>query len=158
MRMLPLLAAGTALAVAAVASSAGASTPQPIGSPAADCRATVRGLDLETASFTDLEAAMSRGRLTSVQLTRAYLDRIQAYDGPTNAIRALNPRALQEAAALDRERQEGAVRDPLHGLPILLKDNIGTTELPPAAGSIALEGSVPTSDALLTAQLRTAGA
>jgi amidase len=120
MRMLPLLAAGTALTVSAVAGTARASTPRPVGSPAADCRASVRGLDLQTASFTDLEAAMSRGRLSSVQLTNAYLDRIRAYDGPTNSIRALNPRALQEAAALDRERRAGHVRGPLHGLPILL--------------------------------------
>jgi amidase len=158
MRILPLLSASTALAVAAVVAPAGAAAPEPIGSPTGDCRARVAGLDLQTASFADLETAMRRGRLTSVGLTRAYLDRIKAYDAPTNAIRALNPHALQDAAALDRERRAGHVRGPLHGLPILLKDNIGTDDLPTTAGSIALEGSVPKQDAFLTARLRRAGA
>jgi len=159
MRLVPLLTAGTVLAVmTSLAPLAGASPTGPVGSPAADCRAKVAGLDLQTASFKDLQGAMAQGRLTSRQLTQAYLDRIRAYDGPTNSIRALNPRALREASRLDAERKAGHVRGPLHGLPILLKDNIGTTDLPTTAGSIALEGSVPKSDAFLTARLRQAGA
>ena len=157
MRLVPLLAAGAALAGMAVAPSAGAAAG-PVGSPARDCRARVAGLDLQTASFTDLERGMAAGRLTSRQLTSAYLDRIKAYDGPTNSIRALNPHALADAARLDAERRAGHVRGPLHGLPIVLKDNIGTTDMPTTAGSIALEGSVPKQDAFLTARLRQAGA
>jgi amidase len=157
MRLVPLLTAGTVLAaMATLAPSAGAAGP--VGSPASDCRARIAGLDLQTASFGDLERAMASGRLSSVQLTQRYLDRIAAYDGPTNAIRARNPHALRDAARLDAERKAGHVRGPLHGLPIVLKDNIGTTDLPTTAGSIALEGSVPKSDAFLTARLRQAGA
>jgi amidase len=158
MRTVPLLTATALLAgMAALAPSAGAAGG-PTGSPRSDCRARVAGLDLQTASFTDLERAMAAGRLTSRQLTSAYLDRIRAYDGPTNSIRALNPHALADAARLDAERRAGHVRGPLHGLPIVLKDNIGTTDMPTTAGSIALEGSVPKQDAFLTARLRKAGA
>jgi amidase len=159
MRIVPLLTAASVLAaMATLAPAAGASSSRPAGSPSADCRAHVAGLDLQSASFADLEQAMTAGSLTSRQLTAAYLDRIRAYDGPTNALRALNPHALQDAARLDAERRAGHVRGPLHGLPIVLKDNIGTTDMPTTAGSIALEGSVPRSDAFLTARLRKAGA
>jgi amidase len=159
MRTVPLLAAATALsAVALVAPAAGAAGNGPVGSPRSDCRARVAGLDLETASFADLSKALTAGRLTSRQLTQAYLDRIAAYDAPTNAIRAVNPHALQDAARLDAERRAGHLRGPLHGLPVLLKDNIGTKDLPTTAGSIALAGSVPKQDAFLTARLRKAGA
>jgi amidase len=158
MRVIPLLTAGAVLAgMAALAPSAGAAGG-PVGSPSHDCRAHVAGLDLQTASFADLEKAMAAGRLTSRQLTAAYLGRIKAYDGPTNAMRALNPQALSDASRLDAERRAGHVRGPLHGLPIVLKDNIGTTDMPTTAGSIALEGSVPKQDAFLTARLRRAGA
>jgi amidase len=157
MRLVPLLTATTMLAgMATLAPSAGASGP--VGSPAADCRAHVAGLDLQTASFAELGKAMAAGRLSSRQLTAAYLDRIKAYNGPLNAIRALNPHALADAARLDAERKAGHVRGPLHGLPIVLKDNIGTTDMPTTAGSIALAGSVPKQDAFLTARLRRAGA
>jgi amidase len=101
---------------------------------------------------------MAQHRLTSRQLVDRYLDRIRAYDKPVNSIRSLNPRAQSEASRLDAERRAGHVRGPLHGIPVLLKDNIGTTELPTTAGSIALEGSVPFRDATLTARLRAAGA
>jgi amidase len=159
MRLVPLLTAGTVLAgMAALAPAAGAAGSGPTGSPARDCRARVAGLDLQSASFADLEKAMAAGRLTSRDLSAAYLNRIKAYDGPTNSIRALNPHALQDAARLDAERKSGHLRGPLHGLPIVLKDNIGTTDMPTTAGSIALEGSVPKQDAFLTARLRKAGA
>ena len=158
MRLIRLLTASALLAgVAAVVPPAG-ETAGPAGSPRSDCRARVAGLDLQTASFTDLQKAMAAGRLTSRQLTSAYLARISAYDGPTNSMRAINPHALADAARLDAERRAGHVRGPLHGLPIVLKDNIGTTDLPTTAGSIALEGSVPKQDAFLTERLRKAGA
>jgi amidase len=132
--------------------------PRVVGSPRADCRARIAGLDLETATIADLERAMGQGRLTSRQLVDRYLARIKAYDGPLDSIRSLNPRARAEADRLDAERRSGHLRGPLHGIPVLLKDNIGTTELPTTAGSIALEGSVPFHDATVTAKLRAAGA
>lgn len=153
----PLVAAATALTLAAL-TPAHAAPPRPLGSPASDCRAEAAGLDLQTASVAVLQAAMTAGRLSSAQLTEAYLDRIAAYDGQINSVRMVNPRARLEAARLDRERRSGKVRGPLHGVPILLKDNIGTVDQPTTAGSIALEGSVPKTDAFMTARLRRAGA
>jgi amidase len=157
---LRLAAAGAVVAVVlAVAPSAAApAAPRPVGSPAADCRAHVAGLDLQTATVEQLLAAMRAGRLTSRALTRAYVDRIRAYDRVTNSVRALSPKALAHADRLDRERRAGTVRGPLHGIPVLLKDNIGTTDVPTTAGSIALEGSVPKREAFVTSQLRAAGA
>ncbi len=132
--------------------------PSPVGSPAADCRARIVGLDLQTATIADLQRAMATHRLTSRQLVDRYLARIKALNGPVNSIRSLNPHARAEADRLDAERRAGHVRGPLHGIPVLLKDNIGTTEMPTTAGSIALEGSVPYHDATLTTRLRAAGA
>ena len=122
-----------------------------------DCRQRLVGLDLQTATIADLQRAMTQHRLTSRQLVDRYLDRIAAYDRPTNSIRSLNPRVRAEADRADAQRRAGD-RRPLLGMPVLLKDNIGTTELPTTAGSIALEGSVPFKDATLTARLRAAGA
>ncbi|TBV74475.1 amidase family protein [Pseudoxanthomonas winnipegensis] len=118
-------------------------------------------LDLETATVTQLEAAMTDGALTSETLVRAYLARIAAYDkqGPTiNAVIALNPKALREARRLDRERKAGQVRGPLHGIPVVLKDNIDTFDLPTTAGSSLLAGSLPPDDAFIVKRLRAAGA
>jgi amidase len=125
------------------------------------CADTVRGVDLQHATVLDMQRAMAARRLTSAQLVSAYLARIKAFDhGPAqlNAIRALNPHALAQAKALDAERRRGHVRGPLHGIPVLLKDNVGTTDLPTTAGSIALAGSVPKHEATITARLRAAGA
>ena len=118
-------------------------------------------LDLETATVTQLEVAMADGALTSETLVRAYLARIAAYDkqGPTiNAVIALNPKALREARRLDRERKAGHVRGPLHGIPVVLKDNIDTFDLPTTAGSSLLAGSLPPDDAFIVKRLRAAGA
>ncbi len=156
-----LAASGAVLALLAVAvpsSTAAPALPRPIGSPAADCRARVAGLDLQTATVEQLQAAMRSGRLTSRRLTQAHLDRIRAYDGPTNSVRALAPTALAQADRFDRERRNGRVRGPLHGIPVLLKDNIGTTDVPTTAGSIALAGNIPKREAHVTAKLRAAGA
>ncbi|MDP3714203.1 MAG: amidase family protein [Mycobacteriales bacterium] len=153
-RLLPLVA-GLLLTVTAIPSEA---APRFAGSPACDTRAKVAGLDLQTATAADLQAAMRAGRLTSVRLVDAYLARIKAYDAKTNSIRALHPKARAEAARLDAERRAGKVRGPLHGIPLLLKDNIGTKDLPTTAGSIALEGSVPFQDSTVVARLRAAGA
>lgn len=117
--------------------------------------------DLETAKISDLQGAMDSGRVSSVDLVRAYEKRIEALntDGPgLNAVRALNPDALREAGALDRERRRGNVRGPLHGIPVLIKDNVDIAGQPTTAGSLALEDSVPPSDASVTKRLREAGA
>lgn len=112
----------------------------------------------------DVEAAqqqMASGRLSSRALTQASLDRIAALDdaGPElAAVLALNPDALVEADARDRERAAGQVRGPLHGVPVLLKDNIDATPLATTAGSLALAEHRPPRDAFLVARLRAAGA
>jgi amidase len=118
-------------------------------------------LDLATATIADLNAAFVNGTLTAEALTGMYLDRIAAYDkqGPMiNAVIALNPRALDEARALDAERKAGRVRGPLHGIPIVLKDNFNTRDLPTTGGSQLLEGSIPPADAFVVTKLRQAGA
>lgn len=118
-------------------------------------------LDLETAGVTEVQEAMAGGGTTSVELVQAYLARIEALDrrGPAvHAVRCLAPDAEEQAAALDRERAEGDVRGPLHGVPVLLKDNIDVAGLPTTAGALALEHSVPDRDADLVVALREAGA
>ena len=113
------------------------------------------------ASISDLSARMARGELDSHTLTRAYLDRIAAIDdaGPKlNAVIELNPDALKEADARDAERKAGRVRGPLHGIPVLLKDNIDATPMVNSAGSLALAEYRPKHDAFVVEQLRAAGA
>ena len=113
------------------------------------------------ATITDLQSAMAAGTLTSVELVDAYLARIDAYDhrGPTlNAVVRLNPHARADAAARDAERKAGRVRGPLHGIPIILKDNYGTTDMLTSAGSIALAGMQTPGDAFQVRKLREAGA
>ncbi|AKC85988.1 amidase [Pseudoxanthomonas suwonensis] len=113
------------------------------------------------AGIADLQAAMERGETTSHALVQAYLARIIALDrnGPRlNSIIELNPRARTEAAALDAERAAGRVRGPLHGIPVLLKDNIDATPMATTAGSLAMAGFRPAGDAFLVERLREAGA
>lgn len=117
--------------------------------------------NLEEATVADINAAFDAGALTSERLTQLYLNRIDAYDdsGPNiNAIRTLNPNALETAAALDQERESTGPRSPLHGIPILLKDNYDTFDLPTTGGSDALAGSIPPDDAFVVEQFRDAGA
>ena len=118
-------------------------------------------VDLETASVAQLTRLLDAGRITSVGLTRAYLERIEALDahGPSlNTIRALNPAALAEAKAADQARDRQVRGRPLLGIPVLLKDNIDVKGMPTTAGSVALERSYPASDAPLVSGLRAAGA
>jgi amidase len=113
------------------------------------------------ASVTDLQTALAAKRVTSVQLVDAYLARIAAYDakGPAlNAILRLNPHARADAAALDAERRAGHVRGPLHGIPIILKDNYNSIDLPTSGGSVALASNFPKTDAYQVRRLRDAGA
>ena len=123
-----------------------------------ECRPSLAGLDLQTVTIPQLQKSLASGRTTSRQLVDAYLTRIAAYDEQVNSIRALNPKALKIADKLDADRKAGKIRGPLHGIPVLLKDNINTTDMPTTAGSIALEGSIPLTEATITKKLEDAGA
>ncbi|KAF1719031.1 amidase [Pseudoxanthomonas wuyuanensis] len=139
--------------------------PAPAAEPAPPAAATalVPPTDFLFAEMdiADLQARMRAGELDSRTLTQAYLDRIAAIDkaGPQlNAIIEINPDALKEAALRDIERKGNAVRGPLHGIPILLKDNIDATPMVTSAGSLALQDFRPKTDAFLVRRLREAGA
>ncbi|MFK8040857.1 amidase family protein [Congregibacter sp.] len=118
-------------------------------------------LELTSANISELNAAMDAGGLSSEQLTRLYLDRIAAYDqqGPSlNAVMLLNPNALERARELDIERETQGRRSPLHGIPVVIKDNLDTGDMPTTAGSFMLAGSLPPDDAFVVQKLRDAGA
>ena len=125
-------------------------------------RFAISPFDLEEATIADLQAGMSSGRMTSRSITQQYIARIDELDrkGPTlRHVLEVNPDALSIADSLDQERKSGRVRGPLHGVPILLKDNIDTADrMTTTAGSLALEGSIPLQDAFIAAKLRSAGA
>ena len=110
------------------------------------------------ATIADLQTAMQQRRITSRAIVQQYLERIGKYEDRLNAIITLNPRALEEAEQRDRERENGQVRGPLHGIPIALKDNIHTTDLPTTGGALAFKGFVPPYEATITRHLREAGA
>jgi amidase len=122
----------------------------------------VKPFHLDEATISDVHAAYQTGALTSVQLVQAYLERIKACDqaGPKlNVVIFLNPRALDEAAALDEHfRRTGKFVGPLHGIPVLLKDNVDTKDMPTTGGSLSLAGYTPAADAAITQKLRGAGA
>ena len=105
-----------------------------------------------------MQNAMAQGRITSRELVLQYLTRIAYYEDSLNAAITINRHALQEAEALDLERARGKVRGPLHGIPIALKDNIHTTDMPTTGGVLAFDGLVPPYEATLTQNLRAAGA
>jgi len=125
-------------------------------------RFSVPPFDLDEATLSDLQAGMAAGRMTARSITQQYLDRIAALNlnGPTlRHVLETNPDALSIADSLDQERKAGRVRGPLHGVPILLKDNIDTADrMTTTAGSLALAGSIPLQDAFIAAKLRAAGA
>ncbi len=113
------------------------------------------------ATILELQAAMEAGDLTSLELIDFYLARIAAYEdaGPKlNAFILVNPKAREEASALDAERAISGPRGPLHGIGVVLKDNIGTADMPTTAGSLALAGFIPSEDAFQVRKLREAGA
>ena len=119
-----------------------------------------RRFDLTTASVADINAALDAGALTSERLTQLYLARIDAYNrkGPQlNAVLRINPRALEEARAMDTERKERGTRGPLHGIPVLIKDNIQVAGFPTTAGFYALHDVYAARDAGVVARLRAAG-
>lgn len=118
-------------------------------------------LGLQEISVEEIQQRYQDGSLTVRDVVQAYIDRIEEIDrkGPMlNAIRTLNSDALQIADNLDNELSEGNSRGPLHGIPILLKDNINTADMPTTAGSMFLEGSVPPHDAFIVNKLREQGA
>ena len=110
------------------------------------------------ASIPPMQAAMAKRQVTSRQLVEQYLIRIAIYEDRLNAALAVNPKALEEADALDRERAQGKIRGPLHGIPVALKDNIHTTNMPTTGGALAFAGYVPPYEATLTTNLKAAGA
>lgn len=126
------------------------------------CAAGGHAVDVVEASVADLQAALSNGALSSLQLVTDYLARIKAIDrsGPKiNAIIELNPDAKAIAAELDRERKARGPRGPLHGIPVLIKDNIATADrMQTSAGSLALLGAAAVKDAFIVKKLRDAGA
>lgn len=118
-------------------------------------------LGLEEITVDEIQDGYRNGDFTIQEVTAAYLERINEIDieGPAlNSILAINPNAMEIAAALDKELQEGSVRGKLHGIPIVLKDNINTTDMPTTAGSRFMEGSVPPADAHIVELLREKGA
>ena len=120
-----------------------------------------RSLDLPTATIGEIQAAVQAGALTYEQLVRLYLARIDAFDkrGPRlNAVITINPRAVDLARALDDERRTKGARGPLHGIPIAVKDNIDTADLPTTGGSTVFANSLPARDARVIERLRAAGA
>jgi amidase len=110
------------------------------------------------ASIADMQAALREGRTTSKEIVTQYLTRIAMYEDAINAVIQVNPKALDDADARDRERAQGTVRGPLHGIPIALKDNINTSFMPTTGGALAFDGLVPPYDATLTKNLLDAGA
>ena len=118
-------------------------------------------IDLDVATIADLNVALSKGTLTSERLVQMFLARIDAYDrkGPSlRAVIAVNPKALEIARAMDAERKASGPRSPLHGIPVIIKDNIDTADMATTGGSVLLEGSIPPDDAFVVKKLRAAGA
>jgi amidase len=145
---LALLCAGTT-ATASAAESADALHVRP---PIVD------GINVDTATIPDLQKAMSQGRLSSEELTRFYLRRISQLNPTLHAVISITSDALAQARASDERRRHHATLGPMDGIPLLLKDNIDTTDAPTTAGSLALVGDRPAQNAGLVQRLRSAGA
>ena len=107
----------------------------------------------------ELQQRMKSGSMSSEDICRKYLDRIKIVDPVLKAVIEINPDALEMARAMDAERKDGKIRGPLHGIPIMIKDNIDTGDkMQTTAGSLALEGNVAAQDAFIVRKLREAGA
>src|SRR5687768_10314140 len=121
---------------------------------------SIKDFDIEEATVASLQAAMQKGDVTARDLVAKYIDRIRTGDVQTKSMIEINPDALQIAAELDSERKAGKLRGRLHGIPVVLKDNIDTADkMKSTAGSLALmDAPVPKRDAFLVDQLRRAGA
>ncbi|MFI1100720.1 amidase [Streptomyces melanogenes] len=152
--LITALVAGSLLAAAPGSNAQGvgaADTPSPGAS-------SLKGIDLDTVTIPELQAHRDKGSLTSSALTRAYLRRIETVDPKINAVLHTDPSALRQAAASDARHRGGRLRGPLDGIPVLLKDNVDTRDMPTTAGSLALAGKPPGADAVLVTRLRQAGA
>lgn len=110
------------------------------------------------ASIADMQAALAAGRVTSRDLVAAYMSRIAQYEDTLNAVININLNAYSEADDLDRERAQGRLRGPLHGIPIALKDNVNTSFMPTTGGALVFAGYTPPYDATVARNLRSAGA
>ncbi|MGW7078020.1 amidase family protein [Streptomyces sp. NPDC054866] len=158
--MTAALVAGSLLTGVTKAPSAGAqaaehgtgSSSPPTGAP------LVAGVDLDTVTIPELQARMAAGSLSSSTLTRAYLRRIEHVDPKIHSVLRTSPTALRQAAASDARHRRGETLGPLDGIPVLLKDNVNTRDMPTTAGSLALAGKPPATDAALVTRLRKAGA
>ena len=117
-------------------------------------------IDIMDATVASLSDEMEKGNVTSEQLVQMYIDRIQAYDKKKklNSIISINPNALEEARALDEERAAGTVRGPLHGIPIVVKDNYDVAGTVTTGGSLALANFISEKDAFTVQKLKAAGA
>jgi amidase len=118
-------------------------------------------IDLDSATIADINAAFNAGTLTAENLVQLCLTRIQSYDrqGPSlHAVMVINPKAVETARELDAERRAKGPRSALHGIPVVLKDNYNTADMPTTGGSVLLEGSIPPGDAFVVKKLRDAGA
>ncbi len=142
---------------AALVAGAAAACGGPAGTSARAPATPVADFNVVEAGIPEIQAALQSGRLTSRQLTEKYLERIATYEDRLNAIITVNPRALAEADAMDKERAAGTVRGPLHGIPIALKDNIHTTDIRTTGGALAFRDLIPPYDATLTKNLRDGG-
>src|SRR5919109_1195082 len=129
--------------------------------PQVRAQAQSGAFSLEEATVSGIHAALARRAITCRQLVKGYLDRIEAYDdeGPAiNAIISTNPRALDIAERMDRESAAGTALRPLHCIPIILKDNFDTADMPTTGGSVTLAQSIPPDDAFVVKRFRDAGA
>src|SRR5262245_5124168 len=115
-----------------------------------------RSFSVVEASIPEMQKAMKEHRITSREIVEQYLLRIATYDSKLHATITVNPNALKEAEQLDRERAQGKLRGPLHGIPIALKDIIHTTNMPTTGGALAFDGYIPPYEATLTKNLREA--
>jgi amidase len=151
-----------ALTGAAAVTGACRSDGEPRASGAPETGFRVPAFEFDEVTAVDLQKKMEAGELTARRLTEAYLDRIEALDGQGPTLRSVietNPEADAIAGALDEERKQGGARGALHGIPVLLKDNIDTADrMTTTAGSLALEGSIPAQDSHVARRLREAGA
>jgi len=123
-----------------------------------DARSAQPPFSVVEASISDMRTALEQGRVTSRELVTQYFTRIAMYEDKLHAAITVNRNALQEADALDRERAQGHLRGPLHGIPIALKDNVLTTNMPTTGGALAFIDYVPPYEATLVTNLRAAGA
>jgi amidase len=151
-----VFALGCVTAIAFAIVSASAQSRRPSASPSAP--AAARPFTVVEATIPEMRAAMEQARVTSRELVQQYLTRIATYEDLLHAAITVNPRALDVADERDRERMQGRIRGPLHGIPVALKDNIHTTDMRTTGGALLFEHLVPPYEATLTKNLRDGGA